>query len=125
MIIHDFGPKSNVTSFIVTQKGVIIAVLRKGVSLDDAESDAIEAGAEEVNIIDEESNTLEFITQDIDLVYVKGALVKAGYNCEDATITYIPNVTASPNGIERKTLDKMVDVLMNEEIVTNVHTNAE
>ena len=93
--------------------------------MDDAESDAIEAGAEEVNLIDEETNTLEFITQDIDLVHVKGALVKSGYKCEDATITYIPNVTASPNGIEKKTLEKMVDVLMNEAIVTNVHTNVE
>ena len=97
--------------------------MRKGTTLDDAESDAIEAGAEEVTLIDEETNTLEFVTQDIDLVQVKGALIKAGYKCEDATITYIPNVTASPNGIERKTLDKMVDVLMNEAIVTNVHTN--
>ena len=78
-----------------------------------------------MNLIDEETNTLEFITQDLDLVHVKGALVKSGYKCEDATITYIPNVTASPNGIERKTLDKMVDVLMNEAIVTNVHTNVE
>ena len=93
--------------------------------MDDVESDAIEAGAEEVNLIDEETNTLEFITQDIDLVHVKGALVKTGYKCEDATITYIPNVTASPNGIAKKTLEKMVDVLMNEAIVTNVHTNVE
>ena len=97
--------------------------MKKGTSLDDAECDAIEAGAEEVNVIDEETNTLEFITQDIDLVQVKGALVKAGYRCEEASITYIPNVTASPNVIERKTLEKMVDILMNEVIVTNVHTN--
>merc|ERR1719273_1535402 len=105
------------------KKGVIIADMKKGTSLDDAECDAIEAGAEEVNVIDEETNTLEFITPDIDLVQVKGALVKAGYRCEEASITYIPNVTASPNVIERKTLEKMVDILMNEVIVTNVHTN--
>ena len=114
--------QGRVPTFLFTQKGVIIAEMRKGTTLDDAESDAIEAGAEEVTLIDE-TNTLEFVTQDIDLVQVKGALIKAGYKCEDATITYIPNVTASPNGIERKTLDKMVDVLMNEAIVTNVHTN--
>ena len=78
-----------------------------------------------MTLIDEETSTLEFITQASDLGQVKGALVKAGYKCEDATITYIPNVTASPNGIEMKTLEKMVDVLMNEVIVTNVHTNVE
>ena len=41
----------------------------------DAETDVIEAGAEEVNIIDEESWTLEFVTPDTDLVTVKGYLL--------------------------------------------------
>ena len=92
--------------------------------MDDAETDAIEAGAEEVNVIDEENNTLEFITDEQDLFSAKNSLVAAGYQCHDATITYIPNVAATPNGIEKKTLEKMVDLLMDLEIVTNVHTNA-
>ena len=45
----------------------------------DAETDEIEAGAEEVNFIDEESWTLEFVRPDIDMVTVKGCLVKARY----------------------------------------------
>ena len=36
--------------------------------LEDAETDAIEAGAEEVNVIDEESGLLEFVSPDNDLV---------------------------------------------------------
>ena len=98
--------------------------MRKDSTMDDAETDAIEAGAEEVNVIDEENNTLEFITNEQDLFSAKNSLVAAGYQCHDATITYIPNVAATPNGIEKKTLDKMVDLLMDLEIVTNVHTNA-
>lgn len=98
--------------------------MRKDSTMDDAETDAIEAGAEEVNVIDEENNTLEFITDEQDLFSAKNSLVTAGYQCHDATITYIPNVTATPNGIEKKTLDKMVDLIMDLEIVTNVHTNA-
>ena len=78
--------------------------MKKDTNLDDAETDAIEAGAEEVNVIDEESGTLEFVTPDTDLVNVKGCLVKAGYECQDASIVYIPNVEATPNGIEKKML---------------------
>ena len=98
--------------------------MKKETTIDDAETDAIEAGAEEVNLLDDESGTLEFIVPDTDLVHCKGALVKAGYECQDASIVYIPNIEAAPNGIEKKTLQKMVELLMNEEIVTNVHTNA-
>ena len=68
----------------------------------DAETDVIEAGAEEVNIIDEESWTLEFVRPDIDMVTVKGCLVKARYECQDASIAYFPNVEATSNGIERR-----------------------
>ena len=46
--------------------------------MDDAETDAIEAGAEEVNVIDEENNTLEFITDEQDLFSAKNSLVAAG-----------------------------------------------
>ena len=72
--------------------------------LEDAETDAIEAGAEEVNVTDEKSGTLEFVSPDNDLVTVKGCLVKAGYECQDASIAYFPNVEATPNGIEKKML---------------------
>ena len=78
--------------------------LRGCAVLEDAETDAIEAGAEEVNVIDEKSGTLEFVSPDNDLVTVKGCLVKAGYECQDASIAYFPNVEATPNGIEKKML---------------------
>ena len=42
--------------------------LRGRAVLEDAETDAIEAGAEEVNVIDEESGLLEFVSPDNDLV---------------------------------------------------------
>ena len=83
---------------------MFILSLRGCAVLEDAETDAIEAGAEEVNIIDEKSGTLEFVSPDNDLVTVKGCLVKAGYECQDASIAYFPNVEATPNGIEKKML---------------------
>ena len=47
--------------------------------LEDAETDAIEAGAAEVNVIDEKSGTLEFVSLDNDLVTVKGCLVNESW----------------------------------------------
>ena len=83
---------------------LFILSLRGCAVLEDAETDAIEAGAEEVNVTDEKSGTLEFVSPDNDLVTVKGCLVKAGYECQDASIAYFPNVEATPNGIEKKML---------------------
>ena len=102
-----------------------MADMRENTTMDDAETDAIEAGAEDVSMIDEDSKTLEFLTPEIDLVQVKGSLTKAGYNCRDASILYIPNSYAQLSGIEKKSLEKLVETLMNESIVINVHTNAE
>ena len=102
-----------------------MADMRKNTTMDDAETDAIEAGAEDVSMIDEDSQTLEFLTPESDLVQVKGSLTKAGYNCRDASVLYIPNTFAQLSGLEKKSLEKFVDALMNETIVINVHTNAE
>ena len=99
--------------------------MRENTTMDDAETDAIEAGAEDVSMIDEESKTLEFLTPDSDLVQVKGSLTKAGYNCRDASVLYIPNSFAQLSGVEKGSLEKLVNALMNESIVINVHTNAE
>lgn len=109
------------------RKGVIIADMKAGTTFDDAESDGIEVGAEEVNLLEDEETdekNLEFIVDPFDLAVVQGELIKAGYTCQDASISYIPTVTADLNPIERGMLDKMIVKLNEEEIVTAVHTNA-
>jgi len=106
------------------KKGIIITDMKKGQTFDDAESDAIEVGAEEVNLVDEETGMLEFITGEHDLFTVSGELTKAGYNCKEASISYIPNTEGSMNAMEAKTYEKLVDMLMEEEVVTAVHSNA-
>ena len=45
---------------------------------------------------------MEFVRPDIDMVTVKGCLVKARYECQDASIAYFPNVEATPYGIGKK-----------------------
>ena len=106
------------------KKGIIITDMKKGQTFDDAESDAIEVGAEEVNLADEETSILEFITDEYDLFTVSGELTKAGYNCKEASISYIPNTEGSMNVFEAKNFEKLVDMLMEEEFVTAVHSNA-
>ena len=66
-----FYPIYSTVLFILSLRGCAV--------LEDAETDAIEAGAEEVNVTDEKSGTLEFVSPDNDLVTVKGCLVKARY----------------------------------------------
>ena len=104
------------------RKGLILADMRAGTTFDDAESDAIESGAEEVAEIDEQ--TLEFVTDQNDLAAVSQQLTEVGYKCRDASITFISNTEVELNVIEQKTLQKMVDLLMEEECVTAVHSNA-
>eukprot|EP00090_Calanus_glacialis_P001514 TRINITY_DN11087_c0_g1_i3.p1 TRINITY_DN11087_c0_g1~~TRINITY_DN11087_c0_g1_i3.p1 ORF type:complete len:279 (-),score=93.11 TRINITY_DN11087_c0_g1_i3:99-896(-) len=106
------------------KKGIIVTDMKKGQTFDDAESDAIEVGAEEVNLADEETSILEFITDEYDLFTVSGELTKAGYNCKEASISYIPNTEGSMNVMEAKTYEKLVDMLMEEEVVIAVHSNA-
>ena len=105
------------------KKGIIVTDMKKGQTFDDAESDAIEVGAEEVNLADEETSMLEFITGEHDLFTVSGELTKAGYICKEASISYIPNTEGSMNGFETKNYEKLVDMLMEEECVTAVHSN--
>ena len=104
------------------KKGLIIADMKKDASFDDAESDAIEVGAEEVNLLDDE--VLEFITGEYDLVTVSNALGKAGYNCKEASISYIPLTQTDLNTMEANTLQKLVDMLMEEPCVISVHSSA-
>ena len=103
------------------KKGVIVTNMKKDSTFDDAETDAIEVGAEEVNLVDEESNTLEFITGPGDLVTVHSELTKAGYKCKDASVSYILNYEQSLNDSEMKSLTKLVDNLLQLDCVVAVH----
>ena len=104
------------------KKGIIVAEMKKGATFDDAESDAIEMGAEDVNLVEEK--ILEFSTGEYDLASVSRELTKAGYTCMEATIAYIPNTATELGPIEAKALQKLVDMLMEDNYVTAVHCTA-
>jgi len=78
------------------QKGIILAEIQKE-NLELLEDDAIEAGAEDVSLIEGEDNMAEFTTSVMDLSSVKEILQGKGYNCVDSSIIYIPVLPVSPD----------------------------
>ena len=81
--VHSDSDSESFHGFTDSEIRSALRSLRGCAVLEDAETDAIEAGAEEVNVIDEKSGTLEFVSPDNDLVTVKGCLVKASQASQD------------------------------------------
>jgi len=109
------------------KKGVILTTLKTGSSLDDAETDGIELGAEEVVLVDEEESgkLLQFTTDPGDLAVVQQGMVGIGYKIEEAKVVYIPTTTTQLSPIEANVLNKLVNQLEELNIVMGVHHNVE
>jgi len=104
------------------QKGVILAEIKKE-SLELLEDDAIEAGAEDVSLLEGEDNMAEFTTGVLDLSSVKEILQGKGYKCVDSSILYIPVLPGSPNQLEIKAALSLKETLEQTDIVMAVHPN--
>jgi len=105
------------------RKGIIIAEVTKSFTEDVLEEDAIEAGAEEVDIINQEDKTVEFTTSTHDLAEVKTALEERGFNILDAGVNFIPLIPASPGTADAKAAALLVEGLEDKQTVVNVHLN--
>jgi len=107
------------------KKGFIVAKLRNGTSLDDAETDGIEAGAEEVDWAGEEQEGLVLYQTDAShLARVQDALVKLGYTIIEANINYLPHTTVELTPIELGVFRNLLEKLSDVDLVTRVHHNA-
>lgn len=109
------------------KKGVILTSLKPGASLDDAESDGIEVGAEEVVFANEEESEqlLQFTTDPGELAMVQQGMTGLGYKIEEARVVYVPHTTAQLTPLESGVLTKLVNSLEEISIVMGVHHNAE
>jgi len=104
------------------RKGIIMAEVKKeAVSL--LEDDAIEAGAEEVELINEEELVAEFITGVNELNDVKENLEGRGYKCIDSSLVYIPELPVSPNTLETKAALSLKEAFEKLDSVMAVHLN--
>lgn len=105
--------------FQFSRKGVI----RVADTGEDALMTMLDAGAEDA--VEDGDETLVYTDQK-DLMKVRGALIEAGLNVEDAELQYVPNAPVTID--DQETADKVMrvlDVLDDLDDVVNVHTNAD
>jgi len=113
---------SGCVSFMFDRKGQIIIEAADGVSEDDIMEIALEAGAEDV--ISEEDGFV-VLTSPEDFQAVKEALAKAGYVLIDADVKMLPQTMAKLEGDSVTKMEKMLDMLEDDDDVQQVHHNWE
>ncbi|MBL7574845.1 DNA-binding regulatory protein, YebC/PmpR family [Peptoniphilus asaccharolyticus DSM 20463] len=107
-------------SFMFDKKGQIV-VLSDGIDGDELMMVAIDAGAEDVI---EAEDAYEVITAVEDYHKVRQALEESGYEFVQSDITYIPqNYTTLTDPDDIKNMEKMIDVLEDNDDVQEVYTN--
>ncbi len=84
---------------------------------------ALEAGAEDVIVADDES--IEVITAPGDYVAVKQAMIDAGLEPEESDLTMRPQTSAEIGVDDAQKVLRLVDLLENSDDVQEVYTNAE
>jgi YebC/PmpR family DNA-binding regulatory protein len=106
-------------SYLFTRKGVVI-VPKAGRSEDDVLAAVLDAGAEEVNDLDE---AYEVVCEPGDLVAVRTALQEAGIEYESAEASLIPSVTVPLDEEGARKIFKLIDALEDCDDVQNVYSN--
>jgi YebC/PmpR family DNA-binding regulatory protein len=113
-----------------TEGSVAYLFSRKGQLLfaDDIDEDklfnlAIDSGAED--IISNDDNSVEVITEWTELMHVKDSLVKQGFTPANAEVTMIPSTTSALDQEQAEKITKLIDRLEDLDDVQNVYTNAD
>lgn len=112
--------EAGTVAYMYEQKGMIIA-LAEGKDLEEAELEAIDAGAEDLK---KDQDIFEIITAFEELSQVRDALENSGFKIEKAEIAYIPKMPVMIENLEdAKKVIKLVETLEDDEDVTNVFSN--
>ena len=117
----NLGTTGSVT-FMFNRKGQIIIELTNELNMDELELAAIEAGAENIEV-DEDS--VEILTEPEDLNSVAEALEKAGYTMSESGIRMIPNIYTEVDSETAAKLQKLIDILEEDDDVNDIYHNAE
>lgn len=107
-------------SYMFNRKGVVI-VPKSGTSEDDVMMAVLDAGAEEVNELDEDN--FEVVSEAGDLVAVRTALVAAGIDYESAESKFLPTVTVPLDEDNAKKVFRLLDALEDSDDVQDVYAN--
>ncbi len=108
-------------SFMFDRKGVLVIDKTDGVDDEEIEMSVIEAGAEDLSVEDE---YYEIITDVADFATVRDALADEGYVFSMAELRYLPqNMMSLSNEDDIKNMNKLVDLLEEDDDVQNVYHN--
>ena len=106
-------------SYLFNRKGVVI-VPKGELTEDDVLLAVLEAGAEEVNDLDE---AFEIVSEATDLVAVRTALQEAGIDYDSADPTFLPTVSVELDEEGARKVFRLIDALEDSDDVQNVWAN--
>jgi YebC/PmpR family DNA-binding regulatory protein len=107
-------------SYLFNRKGVIIVPKSSGLTEDDLLLAVLDAGAEEVNDLDE---AFEVVSEAGDLVPVRTALQSAGIDYDSADPTFLPSVTVELDEDGARKVFRLIEALEDSDDVQNVYAN--
>jgi YebC/PmpR family DNA-binding regulatory protein len=108
-------------SYLFSRKG-LVTLAKDGLTEDDVLTAVLEAGAEEVNDLDD---GFEIICEPGDLVGVRTALQGAGIDYESAEASFQPSVTVPVDLEGARKVVKLIDALEDLDDVQDVYTNVD
>jgi YebC/PmpR family DNA-binding regulatory protein len=107
-------------SYLFSRKGVVMVPKAGRLTEDDILLAVLDAGAEEVNDLDE---AFEVVCEPSDLVPVRTALQDAGIEYESAESSFVPSVTVPLDEEAAHKVFKLIDALEDCDDVQNVYAN--
>ncbi|HEX5402855.1 MAG TPA: YebC/PmpR family DNA-binding transcriptional regulator [Pseudonocardiaceae bacterium] len=107
-------------AYMFNRKGVVIVPKTDGVAEDDVLLAVLDAGAEEVNDLDE---SFEVVSEATDMVSVRRAVQSAGFDYESAEATFLPSMTVELDAEGARKVFRLVDALEDCDDVQNVYGN--
>ena len=110
-------------SFLFDQKCVFTFKKKEGLDMEELILELIDYGVEEDFDEDEEANEITIYGDPKSFGELQKHLEEAGFEVTGAEFTRIPNDTKEVTEAEREVIDKMVDILEDDEDVQNVYTN--
>lgn len=117
----NMGTTGSVT-FMFNRKGQIIVDVTEDTDMDELELAAIDAGAEN---IERDEDQVEIVTEPEDLSSVVEALEGAGFVLADSGIRMIPNLYTQVDAETAAKVQKLIDILEEDDDVNEVYHNAE
>ena len=106
-------------SYLFNRKGVVI-VPKAGLSEDDLMLAVLDAGAEEINDLDE---SFEVVSEPGDLLPVRSALQDAGIEYDSAESSLVPTMTVPIDEDAARKIFKLIDALEDCDDVQNIYAN--